>query len=373
MTLSYTDIHSLVREQSAEVRAEVAQKVAREYNDQKSFTPRSSKTAVEIFRLLLQDTEKQVRLALAEELKHNPHAPHDVILSLARDHYDISKEILEHSHALYDEDLLEFIKETSHLKTLISISNRTPLSQPVSSALIKTNNKPVIMSVLDNHEADISEEIYAYLLSEFRHDQNILEAMVYRGALSTDFAEKLYSLVLQRLKKHMTKRHLLSRATLETTENTVRENAIITFISPWMTDDDICSLVNQMHVRHRLTDSLILRSLCLGEITFFEASLAKRVNIPLMNARKLLSDATDSGFNSLYRASKLPEHYSEAVRVFLKLAREECRKTHQKKDFFRKNITQQIRQHNYDSSVVHMDTLLAYITASQATEARKAT
>ncbi len=361
MTLSYNDIHLLVREQSAQTRAEVAQKVAREYNHQCSFTPRSSKTAVEIFRLLLQDTEKVVRLALAQELKHNPQAPHDVITALAHDHYDIAKEILEHSPALYDDDLLEFIKETKNVKNLVAISKRKNLSSTVSNALVKTHHKPVIMSVLDNKKANVTDDTYGYLLSEFRDDHNILEAMVYRGAISTDYAEKLYSLVLERLKKHMTKRHLLSRATLETSENTVRENAIITFISPWMTDDDICSLVNQMHARNRLSDSLILRSLCLGEIVFFESALAKRVGIPLANARKLLSDPSESGFNSLYRASNLPENYSEAVRIFLKLAREECRQCFNKKDLFCNNITKQIKQHNYDSSVVHMDTLLAYI------------
>lgn len=365
MTLSYNDIHLLVREQSAHTRAEVAQKVAQEYNQQDSFTPRSSKMAVEIFRLLLQDTEKMVRYALANELKHNSQAPHDIIISLAHDYYDISKEILQYSPVLYDNDLLELIKENNNTKHLLAISKRSNLSYMVSSALIRTHHRAVIMSVLENKNAAVSDDTYGYLLSEFRDDQSILEAMVYRGTLCTDYAEKLYFLVLDRLKKHMTKRYFLSRATLKSSKNTIRENAIITFISPWMTDDDIDSLVNQMNARNRLSNSLILRALCLGEIVFFESALAKRVGIPLVNARKLLSDPSESGFNSLYRASKLPQQYSEAVRVFLKLAREEYKKQINEKSYFCTNITKQIKRHNYDSSVVHMDTLLAHIDTHQ--------
>lgn len=361
MALTYEDIHLLVREQSSKVRADVAKKVASDYNSQEKFTPNANKIAVDIFRLLLQDTAKHVRKSLAEGLKDNPDAPHDVIMALAQDNYDIAKDILESSEALQDSDLLELMRVSDDVRRLVCISNRKSLSGCVSDALLRTQHPQIVSNIILNQGAELEDQSISYILSEFRHNQNILETLVCRGGLSYTFAEKLYFLVSDRLKKQMTKRYYLSRVIVEKTESDVRENAILKFLSPWMTDEDMIALVEQMHNRGRLTNSMVLRALCLGEVTFFEAALAKRVGIPLSNARKLLRDTGESGFSSVYRASKLPQEYSEAARIFLKLVREEYqRNTHRLPDFSTR-IAKEIRSHNYDSSVKRMDVLVAFI------------
>lgn len=361
MSLTYEDIHSLVKEQSSSARADIARKVAQDYNNSDKFTPRANKIAVDIFRLLLQDTAKAVRKALAEELRDNAHAPHDVILCLARDDYDVAQEILEHSEVLQESDLLELVRVTDDVRKLVSITRRESLTAPVCEALVKTSKPQVVSSLIANDNAELTEEHITFVLDEFRHDQQILESLVCRGDLSYAFAERLYFLVSDRLKKYMTKRYFLSRAVTDKAECNVRENAILKFLSPWMTDEDMLMLVEQMHSRGRLTNSMILRALCLGEVTFFEAALAKRVGIPLANTRKLLRDPGDAGFSSIYRASRLPQEYSEAVRVFLKLVREEFqRNTHRLPDF-NQRLAAQIRKHNYDSLIDRMDVLVTFI------------
>ncbi len=360
MTLTYEDIHLLVREPSSKVRADIAQKVAASYNTQ-SFTPKANKIATDILRLLLQDTSRQVRKVLAQELKLHHNAPHDIIVALANDELDIAEEILIHSTVLQESDILELIRANEDVKKMIAISKRKHLSERTSTALVATGKVQIVNSLLENTGAEISDSCYSFIMTEFRHDQGILEALVYRGGLSYTLAEKLYSLVSGSLKKQITKRYLMPRIIVEKSANDVREAAILRFLSPWMTDEDVLALVGQMQSAKRLTSSIIIRALCLGEIAFFEAAMSKRVRIPLSNVRKLLKDPGDSGFSALYRASKLPQEYREAVRIMLKLVREEVkRNTHRLPDYSTRIISQ-IRENNYHSSVMGMDNFLAFL------------
>jgi uncharacterized protein (DUF2336 family) len=360
MSLTYEDIHLLVREPSSKVRADIAQKVAASYNSS-SFTPKANKIATDILRLLLQDTSRQVRKVLAQELKSQHNAPHDVMIALANDDFDIAEEVLLHSSVLHESDLLELIRANDDIKKMVAVSRRKHVSERISTALVATGRPQVVTSLLANTGAEISESCYSFIMTEFRHDQGILEALVYRGGLSYTLAEKLYSLVSGGLRKQITKRYLMPRMVVEKSTNDVREAAILRFLSPWMTDEDVMALVTQMQSSKRLTNSIIIRALCLGEIAFFEAAMSKRVRIPLSNARKLLKDPGDSGFSAIYRASKLPQEYREAVRIMLKLVREEVkRNTHRLPDYSRRIISQ-IQEHNYHSSVMGMDNFVAFL------------
>ena len=68
--------------------------------------------------------------------------------------------------------------------------------------------------------------------------------------------------------------------------------------------------------RHaRLTPSLILRALCMGDLAFFETALAVRARVPVENAQILVHDAGGNGLGSLYRKAGLPENLLPVFRV----------------------------------------------------------
>src|SRR5690606_27157519 len=72
----------------------------------------------------------------------------------------------------------------------------------------------------------------------------------------------------------------------------------------------------------RLTPSLILRTLCTGDITFFEASLAVLANMPIVSARVLIHDEGQLGLQSIYQRTPLPANLFPAFRVGFDVARE---------------------------------------------------
>jgi uncharacterized protein (DUF2336 family) len=368
MSLTYEDVHQLIKEPSPRVRCNIAQKVAVSYGHS-SFTQKSNKIALDILRLLLKDTEKQVRLVLAQELKYNAAAPRDVIMSLALDEIEIAEEVLQHSVVLQDSDLIELMNAEQDIRRLLAISRRPKISLPVSEMLVELRKPQIISSLLNNSGAELHDKSLHLIIEEFYQDASIVEALVCRGGISFVLAEKLYYLVSDRFKKMMTKRQLMPVKTAEKLAMDIRETMIVKFLSPWMTDEDLMTLVDQMYARRRLTDGLIIRALCHGELGFFEAAVAKRVGIPIVNARKLLKD-DESGFGAIYRSSKLPVEYREAVKVMVSLVREQVKQNMHRSPDYAENMLGTIRSRHYDTAVQGMDYITSVLQLSSASSLR---
>ena len=363
MTITSHDLNRLMHEPSSKVRSYIAAKVSEEYN-RSAFTDNESRIAVEIFRLLLNDTAISVRKAIAEHLKSNPNVPRDIILSLASDTAEIAVPVIESSELLTDEDLLEIIRSTREVRKWLAISRRAHLSSKVSRQLVATRSEVVIVSLLANRTAEIVENDIEYLLNEFRHEQDVLEALVCRGGLNVRIAEKLYYLVSTQLRKQLTKKYRLPWAMAHSEADLVRESAMLRFLSRWMNDDDILLLVQQMHRSKRLSVSLTLRALAQGERRFFEAALAARAGTSTANARKLLADKGPLGFRTLSTAGGIPTHYADALEVIYRFTIMQPRDPLTSGEDYAKRLLEFIQSHHYDQNVMNMNTLLNFVTAS---------
>jgi uncharacterized protein (DUF2336 family) len=116
-----------------------------------------------------------------------------------------------------------------------------------------------------------------------------------------------------------------------------------------------------MHRNKRLTDSVIIRSLCIGDLRFFETAIAKRVGIPASNARILIIDPGALGFKALYESSGLPASFYEAVHIMLRLALEETQYGNYRTNDFGAMMVAKIRSAGYDRTVENMETLLQLV------------
>src|SRR3546814_19380496 len=66
-----------------------------------------------------------------------------------------------------------------------------------------------------------------------------------------------------------------------------RERATVSLLSRGASGADLEELVFQIHVNGRLTPTLIIRALCVGDMAFFEAAMARLGNVQLKNAKKI--------------------------------------------------------------------------------------
>ncbi len=353
MTISQKDIQQLVQEPSAQVRAGIAAKVSEGFN-RSHFTENESRIAIDIFRLLLRDTAMIVRKAIAEELKSNQYVPHDIIRALASDAPDIAVEVIEHSIVLTDDDLVELVKSTHQVEKWLAVSRRKNVSERVSNALINTEDSDVVTSLLNNNGAEVSEKDITKVVDKFRGDQAVMEALVCRGGLSTEFAEKLFVMVSEQLKRQLTRRYRLSWALASKTTEVAREMSVLRFLIPWMKPHEVDMLVRTMKRNKRLHYSLVVRALCIGEIRFFEVAMATLAEIPVENARTLMLDAGPLGFSALYDTCGMPTGFAEAIKTLYRYALLETNDGSKRPRDFQRRMIDRVTASGYHESVENM-------------------
>ena len=363
MNITREDIELLVREPSAAMRVRITDKIASGYNSG-IFTDAETKLANEIFRLLLKDTEVKVRRLIAEHLKSNMTVPHDVIWSLANDRAEVAAPVLQYSHVLSEDDLIAIARATGESQKLQAIARRESISKELAHALVQTRERDATRELLANRGAQLAETSLEVLLDEFSRDHDVLEELVVRGGLSYAFAEKVFTHVSDSLKKQLTKKYRLNRHVMEEVTVNARETAVLQFMSPWMSQHEINLLVDQMHRNKRLTDSVIIRSLCIGDLRFFETSIAKRVGVPVSNARILILDPGPLGFKALYESAQLPQSFYKAVHAMLHLALEETQYGNYRTTDFGQRMVERITNGGHLSDIENMDTLLTMIGAA---------
>ena len=95
---------------------------------------------------------------------------------------------------------------------------------------------------------------------------------------------------------------------------------------------------------------------------FFETAIAKRVGIPVSNARILLIDPGLLGFKALYDSSGLSPTFYEAIRVMLRFALEETEYGNYRTSDFGARMVAKIRSAGLDRTVENMETLLQLVS-----------
>jgi len=72
----------------------------------------------------------------------------------------------------------------------------------------------------------------------------------------------------------------------------------------------------------KLTPTLLMRALCLGDLPFFEAGMAVLAGISMHNAVELIGDRGSLGLKGLYEKARLPAELFRAFRAALDVVAE---------------------------------------------------
>jgi uncharacterized protein (DUF2336 family) len=318
-SLSQADVARLLSDPSSEPRVELVGKLARELEGPR-LAPGELELAQQIVRALAKDVELAVRIALAHSLRHTPHLPHDVAVRLAEDVEAVELPILTDSLLLTDEDLIEIVRRGSSPKQA-AIARRPSLSEPVSGALVAHADERAVALLMSNETASISEASLNHAADRFSGSLVVKERMVRRRSLPMAVAERLVVMVSQRLQDHLVRRHELPPGIASDIVLRGRERAVIR-LSSGADEKDLIALVTQMQESGRLTPSLILRALCMGDIAFFEVAMATKAAVPVENAQALIHDAGRKGLVSLYRKAGMPPPLLPAIQAAVDVVNE---------------------------------------------------
>ncbi len=318
--LTNADVSRLLSDPSGEARAETATKIARQFGQQ-ALSPREREIAQEIIRIMAKDAEVRVREALSVQLKDCDDLPRDVATTLAKDVGTVALPLLQFSRALSDTDLIEIVRSHDPEKQ-VAIAKRKSLSAHVSHSLVEDGAETAVATLMENPEAEIGESALRTALERFPESTAVADGMVHRAALPATIAERLVSLVSDAYKEYLVSHHELAPEVATDLMLQSRERATIGLLAPGAGDAEAERLVNQLITHDRLTPSLMLRALCMGDIVLFEVALAALAGVAVTNARALVHDKGALGLRAIYERAKLPESLYAAYRTAIDVIHE---------------------------------------------------
>lgn len=317
--LSKSDVERLLSDPSVDARVDAAAKIATHYDAAADFGAQEKKLAEEIFSLMCKDAEERVRAALAANLKECPFLPHDIARTLADDVASVSTPILRFSSVLTDADLIEIVKSQGEDKQK-AIASRPSVSTDVSDALIDTKNEAVVGTLVANDGAEISTVSMQRVLDDFADSDFVKSSMVGRSALPMEVSERLVNMVSDKLQQELAARHELTADSISDLILQSREKATLGLMDGKNHAEDSRRLIIHLYQNNRLTPTIMLRALCMGDMDFFEGSVAVRARTPLSNAREMIHGRDRQQISSLLEKAELPKRLQPAFKAAIDVA-----------------------------------------------------
>ncbi len=318
--LSKDDVEKLMRDPSPLVRAEVAEKLAKELEGPR-LSDKDLALAQDVVRAMANDMAVVVRAALAENLKQSSKLPHDIAMKLANDVEQVALPILEASNVLSEQDLIQLVQSAGENKQA-AIARRDTVSENLSAAIIDKGGEKAVSTLVGNNGAKIQEQSYKQAIERFTDNETVQRKLVERDKLPVTIAERLLVMVSDQLKDYLVSKHEVSPTLAADVILRSREKATVGLSAGIIVERDVEQLVTQLYRNKRLTPSLVLRALCMGDLPFFEYALSLMGAVPIVNARLLIHDAGRLGLKSVYDKSGMPTNFLPAVRVAIDVLRE---------------------------------------------------
>lgn len=310
--LSARDVAQLLQDPSEEVRAKLAEKVAGQAQSEE-LSDSEREIALKILDQLANDVADHVRAALAEAVKANPDLPHDLALKLAEDIEKVSLPILKDSTVLTDEDLVRVVRGGSPEKQT-AVAGRPAVSATVSQAVAEFGVREAVSTLVENQGADLDEASCDHVVNRFASDEGVCRRLVERSDLPLSIADRLVEVVSSRLRETLMQQHHLPHDLAEELAVSARERAILG-MSAWASDEEVRRLVDDLHSHGALSQSMMIRAACLGELRFVEYALAKIANVPAKSASALLYDKGPLGLRAIVERAGLSERIVPVLRT----------------------------------------------------------
>jgi uncharacterized protein (DUF2336 family) len=358
-TLTETDVRALLDDPSPAARGRTAEKIAAQYGGG-TLTAAERRLAEDVIRLMARDAEESVRATLSHSLRDCPALARDIALTLATDVDNVALPMVRYSGVLTDDDLIAIVRAAGTAKRS-AIAGRDKVSTVLADALVETGDEEVVAVLVGNEGASISERAWRRVVEEFGDSERVTTPLVGRSSLPVAIAERLVNLVSERLRDELVARHALPPAVVEDIVLQSRERATLGLLS----DAGAMSageLVEHLNRNGRLTSSIVLRALCLGDMEFFELGTASRAGIAPDAARTLIHDAGPLGLPALIDRARLPKEMLTVLRAAVDTAHDiQFDGEERDRERFRRRMLERVLTHMGDPGAALGDDNVDYL------------
>lgn len=322
LNLTQEDVASLAQGQSVENKTSTIQKVAHYYTSQGELSSKGVQLAEDIFRIMLHDVEIKVREVLAESIKNSRNLPHDIVSKIISDTETVSVPFIKFYNDLGKEDLISIL-ESQNINKQKAVASRRNLSEEISHIISEQCPEEVVGTLISNESAKIADHTYETIVNKYKDSENIKEKLVYRAQLPAHIIGKVMDSLSDELKKRLILVHDLPENIASDLVEQVKEKTTLKISEDFSSDKQIDDLVRQLYKSDRLTPSLVVRSICMGDLKFFEYAMVYLSDTPLLEVRKILFNSqADFVIRNLLRKAFIPKSMFPAVFSALNVIRD---------------------------------------------------
>ncbi|HEY6335956.1 MAG TPA: DUF2336 domain-containing protein [Alphaproteobacteria bacterium] len=303
---------ALAADPSTERRAATANEVAHELADV-AMSEHERGIALEILEHLAKDVERQVREVLAEQVKSIPSISPSLARTLASDIESVALPVIRFSPVLSEDDLLALVRQGNTAKQ-VAIAKRENVTERVSEALVDTGKPVVVSSLLENQSAMIGEKSLHKVVDRFHGDEAMNSLLIKRATLPLAVTARLIETVSDSLRKHLVERHGLSWNVAHELSRQAGDGALLERVISDPRVAEVERLVDELYEKGKLSPTILLRALCLGDGHFFAVATARLAGVPIENATPLIYDQGQFGFKAIYTKAGHPPELFRAFR-----------------------------------------------------------
>ena len=314
----------LAREKSEAARSHLFEVMGDLFQEQASVLSAQERALmVDILEKLVREVSHDIRLKLSHRLADLPGTPRELAVLLANDEIDIASPILMRSRALQDTDLIEIIHHRSR-QHILAVAMRRDLSMSVSDVLVETGHSDVIMALLNNQEAKISEKTMAYIVDQSKHVDEFQEPLVHRRDLPRELAIKMCYWVSAAIRQFVIEKFQVDANEFDDTiEPILREQVAKAEAEtqPAETLTPAEEAARAIKDSGKLTARLMIQTLRRGEVPMFEAMFAQAAELRLALIHRLLYEIGGNGIAVIARALRLSREEFATIYLLTRRAR----------------------------------------------------
>jgi len=283
----------LARSKSQESRSNLTNIVLGLFEEKEGvLTDRERTLMFGILHSVVMEIEMSVRQSVATRLAGLADVPDDLIAELANDDIAVAYPILSASGLLRDEQLIDVIR----LRTMehqLAVTMRREVSEVVSGALVKAGNESVIVSLLKNQNAKISDNTMEYLVQQSQRVDSFQEPILHREDLQPDLAKRMFLWVSAALREHIIDNFKLDKATVDDLLEQIAQQEITSSSAPSTRKAD--ELARILKEEGLVTVDMLLTALKEGEVPLFVSMFCKLSNLRQHLVMRLLFEAGGQG------------------------------------------------------------------------------
>ena len=239
----------------------------------------------EILRRLTLDVEMAIRIALAQRLAGDATAPHDLILLLVDDRIEVARPLILNSPLLTESDVLKLIAsaDAGHQE---AVAARPHIGVPVTDALTRSENESVLMALVRNATARISDSGYKTLVEKSRALTGLQEPLARRPDLPAQLANSMCEWVSDALKTFIRTNYPMTPKLVETALRDAVQMVKSPSADPKDTPADSArKLIDKLAGSGQLKTGFLMRVLSQGQVDLFDLAFSRLLDVPVTGFR----------------------------------------------------------------------------------------